>query len=64
VLSALRNDPRSALIYEIDNGLNGRQRLSVTELADMLKLSPGAVSQRRSKILEIVNKAERDIYGG
>jgi len=63
VLSALRNDPKSALIYEIDNGLNGRQSLSVTELADQLGLSPGAVSQRRNKIMEIVNNAEKEIYG-
>jgi len=63
VLSALRNVPKSALIYEIDNGLNGRQRLSVTELANKLGLSPGAVSQRRNRITEIVNNAEKDIYG-
>jgi len=63
VLSALRNDHKSALIYEIDNGLNGRQRLPVTELANKLGLSPGAVSQRRNRIAEIVNNAERDIYG-
>jgi len=63
VLSALRNDPKSAFIYEIDNGLNGRQRLPVTELADQLGLSPGAVSQRRNRITEITNNAEKAIYG-
>jgi RNA polymerase sigma-B factor len=63
VLSALRSDPKSVLIYEIDNGLNGRQKLSVTELADKLGLSPGAVSQRRNRITEIVNNTEKEIYG-
>ena len=63
VLSALRNDPKSALIYEHDHGLHGRQRLPVTELAGRLGVSPGAVSQRRNRIAEIVNNAERDIYG-
>ena len=63
VLSALQNDPKSTLIYEHDNALNGQPKLSVTALANLLNLSPGAVSQRRNKISEIVNNAERDIYG-
>ena len=63
VQSALKNDPKSALIYEFDNRLNGRRNLSTADLAKKLGLSPNAVSQRRARIAEIVNRAEKDIYG-
>ena len=63
VLSALRNDPKSALIYECDQSLHGRRPLSTAELARRLGLSPGAISQRRNRIAEIANNAEREIYG-
>jgi len=63
VLSALRNDPKSALIYEHDQGLHGRQSVSTVELAEKLGLSPGAISQRRNRIDVIRNNAEREIYG-
>ena len=63
VLSALANDPKSALIYEHDQSLNGRNPASTAELASKLKLSPGAVSQRRNRIAEIANRAEKEIYG-
>ena len=63
VLSALVNDPKSALIYEYDHGLHGRRALSTDALARKLGLSPGAISQRRNKISEIVNNAEKTIYG-
>jgi DNA-directed RNA polymerase specialized sigma subunit len=62
VLSALDSDPVSRYIYENDVGLHGRTTLSNQDLASKLRLSPGAVSQRRRKILEIVNKAEQRIY--
>ncbi|GHT30359.1 hypothetical protein FACS1894214_0050 [Planctomycetales bacterium] len=63
VLSALDSDPVSKYIYETDNGLFGRQPASVTALAERFKLSPGAISQRRAKIYEIVNNADTMIYG-
>jgi RNA polymerase sigma-B factor len=58
VLSALDADPISKFIYENDNGLHGRKILTNQELAAKLRLSPGAVSQRRKRILEILNKAQ------
>jgi len=63
VLSALEADPISSLIYENDMELNGRQTLSTNELAAKLRITPGAISQRRKRIMEIVNKAEGAIYG-
>jgi DNA-directed RNA polymerase specialized sigma subunit len=63
VLSALHNDPKSVLIYEHDQSLHGRRPLSTAELAGQLGLSPGAISQRRNRIAEIANNAEREIYG-
>lgn len=63
VLSALQKDPKSALIYEHDHQLHGRQRLSTAELAQKLGLSPGAISQRRNRIDVIRNNAEKEIYG-
>jgi len=62
VLSALDSDPVSRFIYENDAGLHGRTTLSNQDLASKLRLSPGAVSQRRRKIFEMVNKAEQMIY--
>ncbi len=62
VLSALHNDPKSALIYEHDRSLHGRMPISTAELAAKLGLSPGAISQRRNRIMEIANNAEREIY--
>ena len=62
VLSALDSDPVSRTIYENDVGLYGRTPLSNQDLASKLRLSPGAVSQRRKKILEMVNKAQQMIY--
>jgi DNA-directed RNA polymerase specialized sigma subunit len=63
VLSALRNDPKSAIIYEHDEGLHGRVSLSTAALAEKLGLSPGAISQRRNRIDVIRNNAQREIYG-
>ncbi len=63
VLSALRNDPKSALIYKHDQQLHRRPPLSTAELAQKLGLSPGAISQRRNRIDVIRNNAEREIYG-
>jgi DNA-directed RNA polymerase specialized sigma subunit len=64
VLSALKSDPNAALIYEHDHGIGGRRPLSTEDLARLLHISPGSVSQRRSKIREIATLAERMIYGG
>ena len=47
----------------LDHGLHGRRALSTGALARKLGLSPGAISQRRNKISEIVNNAEKTIYG-
>ena len=63
VLSSLRNDPKSTLIYEHDQSLHGRRPISTSELAIKLSLSPGAVSQRRNKIDQIRNSAETEIFG-
>jgi DNA-directed RNA polymerase specialized sigma subunit len=63
VLSALENDPVSQFIYENDVGLNGRSTLSNNDLASKLRISASAVSQRRTKILRIINKAQDRIYG-
>jgi len=63
VLSALHSDPKSALIYEHDERLHGREKLSTAALAEKLGVTPGAVSQRRSRIDVIRNRAEQDIYG-
>jgi len=57
VLSAFENDPISRFIYENDNELHGRKMLPNKDLAAKLKISAGAVSQRRKKILEVLNKA-------
>ena len=62
VLSALDSDPVSRTIYENDVGLYGRTTLSNQDLASKLRLTPGAVSQHRKKILEMVNKAQQMIY--
>jgi DNA-directed RNA polymerase specialized sigma subunit len=63
VLSSLANDPISQFIYEHDNGLHGKRKISTEKLASRLKLSPGAISQRRNKISAISNNAEKLIYG-
>ena len=63
VMSALEKDPKSLLIYEHDQQLHGRPKLSTNELAEKLGLSPGAISQRRQRIGEVSNNAEREIYG-
>ena len=62
VLSALESDPVSRVIYENDIGLHGRKALPIADLASKLRISAGAISQRRKKILEIVNKAQQMIY--
>jgi DNA-directed RNA polymerase specialized sigma subunit len=62
VLSALSTDPISQFIYENDNALNGRQTLPNAELASKLRISPSAISQRRHRILEILNNAANRIY--
>jgi DNA-directed RNA polymerase specialized sigma subunit len=61
VLSGLDNV--SATIYKHDNTLYGKKRLSTDALARQLKLSPGAISQRRNKIAQLANTAEKAIYG-
>jgi DNA-directed RNA polymerase specialized sigma subunit len=63
VLDALASDPASVIIYEADNRLNGRKPMSVIALANKLRISPGAVSQRRNKINLLMNQAEKAIYG-
>jgi DNA-directed RNA polymerase specialized sigma subunit len=63
VLDSLASDPVSQFIYESDNRLNGRRAMSTTALAQRLRLSPGAISQRRNKIFVLMNQAEKAIYG-
>jgi DNA-directed RNA polymerase specialized sigma subunit len=61
VLSGL--DDISATIYKHDNALYGKRRISTEALARKLHLSAGAISQRRNKISQLANTAERAIYG-
>jgi hypothetical protein len=63
VLSALESDPVSQIIYEADNSLNGRKPMSTAALSMKLHISPGAVSQRRNKLHQLMNQAEKAIYG-
>jgi DNA-directed RNA polymerase specialized sigma subunit len=63
VMDALANDPITQFIYETDNRLNGRRQMSTIDLAKKLRISPGAVSQRRNKINVLANRAEKAIYG-
>jgi hypothetical protein len=63
VFSALKHDPVLTLIYEYDRGLHGRKPLKTEALALKLKLSPGSISQKRSKLRELEETAERMIYG-
>jgi DNA-directed RNA polymerase specialized sigma subunit len=63
VLSALESDPVSQVIYEADNSLHGRKPMSTAALSSKLHISPGAVSQRRNKINQLMNQAEKAIYG-
>jgi len=47
-------------ILEHTLGLHGRRRLSNQEIAAKLRLSPGAISQRKKKIQELLDK-EREL---
>lgn len=49
---------RDKLIYDLKTGRNGRVPMSVGELALKLKITPGAVSQRLSKIDERISEGE------
>lgn len=44
------------LILEHTVGLNNKEKLSTTQLADMLKVTPGAISQRREKIQKMLDE--------
>ena len=62
MLSRFSADPVSSFIYENDFQLNGRRRLQTAALAKKLKITPGAVSQRRQKIYEALNSMQKYIY--
>lgn len=49
-------DPISQKIMEYALGLNGNPRLSVTDIAKRLKLTPGAISQRTKRIQEMLDQ--------
>jgi len=62
VLSRFSDDPISTFIYENDFQLNGRRKLSTADLAKRLKITSGAVSQRRQKIFETLNTMAKYLY--
>ena len=49
-------DPTNQLILEHSAGMFGRRPLSTGELADKLGISAGAVSQRKAKIQELLDR--------
>ena len=62
MLSRFSSDPVSAFIYENDFQLNGRKKMSTADLAKKLKITSGAVSQRRQKIYEALNTMQKYLY--
>jgi DNA-directed RNA polymerase specialized sigma subunit len=64
VLSRFSSDPVSSFIYENDCQMHGRKKLSTEELAKKLKITPGAVSQRRQKIYATLNSMQKLLYAG
>jgi len=54
--------PTDKLIADMTLGRNGRRRTSTQEIAQKLKITPGAVSQRAAKIQGMLDK--RHTYGG
>jgi DNA-directed RNA polymerase specialized sigma subunit len=54
--------PTDKLIMDMTLGRNGRRRASTQEIAQKLKITPGAVSQRAAKIQTMLDK--RYTYGG
>jgi DNA-directed RNA polymerase specialized sigma subunit len=63
VMSALHDDPISQIIYEMDNGLHGRQPTGIVEMAKQLKVSTSHISRARNRLSELANRAEKEIYG-
>lgn len=53
-------DDRDKAIFDYKTGLHGKPRMSGTELADLLKITPAAVSQRASGIGQAIS----DYAGG
>jgi len=62
MLSKFSSDPVSAFIYENDFQLNGRRKMSTDQLAKKLRITAGAVSQRRQKIFEALNGMQKVLY--
>jgi DNA-directed RNA polymerase specialized sigma subunit len=50
------NNDRDRLILEFSLGLHGRPKLSKTEIAKRLRLTPGAVTQRAAKIQAMIDE--------
>jgi len=51
-------EPTDKKIMEWSMGLGGAQRLSNQQIADKLRLTPGAISQRKLKIQQLLNKEQ------
>ncbi len=51
-------DPYDQVILEYGLGLNGSPKLPAAQIARRLKLSPGAVSQRASRIQQQLDELE------
>jgi len=48
--------PQDQLVLEHTVGLNNKEKLSTSQLATMLKVTPGAISQRREKIQKMLDE--------
>ena len=51
-------DPKDQQIMDYTLGMNGRKRLSNEQIAQKLNMTPGAVSQRKAKIQNILNNED------
>jgi DNA-directed RNA polymerase specialized sigma subunit len=48
--------PTDQLIMDMTLGRNGRRRVSTQEIANKLRITPGAVSQRAAKIQDMIDQ--------
>jgi hypothetical protein len=54
--------PTDKLIMDLTLGRNGRRKVSTAEIAQKLRMTPGAISQRAAKIQAMLDK--RHTQGG
>lgn len=57
------SDPKDQVILEYSLGLHGKPVLQANEVAAMLKLSPGAVSQRKARLQNALDEFELFMRG-